>query len=250
MSESRQYPLAFATSRTWAFLSPRMTESPSSPKYMRYPGPKSIFNSCTPSPTGFEFDHVLCCAWMGFQRPLRAICAIVFTALVLPAQYFGERVDIGGRHLYISCSGSGHEGIPTVILLSGGGSDSRAWAPMQPFLSTAAKTCSYDRAGLAKSDRGPANADDQSVVSDLHLLLGASKLHPPFVLVGHSLGGLIARLYATQFPEEVKGIFVDSYSENERRGMSQVITQSGRHPPHPNHCAIARCVQTSSNLAN
>jgi pimeloyl-ACP methyl ester carboxylesterase len=171
-------------------------------------------------------------AWMGFQRHLRTICAVLFTPLALPAQYFGELVDIGGRRLYISCSGSAHEGIPTVILLSGRGSDSRAWAPVQPFVSTAAKTCSYDRAGLAKSDPGPANADGQSVVSDLHKLLGASKLQPPFVLVGHSLGGLIARLYASRFPEEVKGmVFVDSYSENERRRMRQAITQNGGHSP-------------------
>jgi pimeloyl-ACP methyl ester carboxylesterase len=99
-------------------------------------------------------------------------------------------------------------------------------------MSTVAKTCSYDRAGLGKSDKGPAFASGQNVVSDLHRLVIASKLHPPFVLVGHSVGGLIARLYASQFPEEVRGmVLVDSYSENECLRMRQIFIESiGRSP--------------------
>src|SRR5690242_6009564 len=90
----------------------------------------------------------LCCAWMAFPRRSWAICAVLLTPLVLPAQYFGERVDIGGRHLYLSCSGNGQVSMPTVILLSGRGSDSRGWATVQPLVSRTATTCSYDRAGL------------------------------------------------------------------------------------------------------
>ena len=94
-------------------------------------------------------------------------------------------------------------------------------------MSGSAKVCSYDRAGLGKSDRGPANATGLNVVSDLHLLLGAAKIHPPFILVGHSLGGLIARLYASRFPDEVAGVvFVDSYSENERPEMRRIIPEA------------------------
>src|SRR5206468_11639257 len=120
----------------------------------------------------------------------------------------------------------------TVILLSGRGSDSRAWAAVQPLMSTVSKTCSYDRAGLGKSDKGPATATGKNVVSDLNLLLGAANLHPPFVLVGHSVGGLIARLYASQCPGEVSGmVLVDSYSEKERPGMRQIFTEfMGRLP--------------------
>ena len=158
--------------------------------------------------------------------------AVLFNCHLVSAQYFGERVDIGGRHLYLACSGEPNDRIPTVILVSGRGSDASAWTPVQPFIARGAKVCSYDRASLGKSDKGPAHSTGLNVVSDLHLLLTAAKLHPPFVLVGHSVGGLIARLYASQFPGEVPGmVLVDSYSENERPRMRQIFTEFMGRPP-------------------
>jgi pimeloyl-ACP methyl ester carboxylesterase len=168
---------------------------------------------------------------VGF-RHFQLLFAGLFTTSLLFAQYFGERVDIGGRHLYIACSGEPRESTPVVILISGRGSDSIAWALAQPLMPRGVKVCSYDRAGLGKSDKGPPNPTGQNVVSDLHLLLSATNLHPPFVLVGHSVGGLIARLYASQFPDEVSGmVLVDSYSENERSGMRQIFTEFMGRPP-------------------
>jgi pimeloyl-ACP methyl ester carboxylesterase len=168
---------------------------------------------------------------VGFCR-FQLLYAGLFITSLLSAQYLGERVDIGGRHLYIACSGEAKESTPAVILISGRGSDSKAWALAQPLMARGVKVCSYDRAGLGKSDKGPVNPTGQNVVSDLHLLLSATNLHSPFVLVGHSVGGLIARLYASNFPNEVSGmVLVDSYSENERPGMRKIFAEFMGRPP-------------------
>ena len=74
---------------------------------------------------------------------------------VLPAQYFGERVDVGGRYLYMSRSGEAKAGTATVLLISGRGSDSRAWSLVQPILARIAKVCSYDRRRVSSTLRQP-----------------------------------------------------------------------------------------------
>jgi virginiamycin B lyase len=129
-----------------------------------------------------------------------------------PAAY-GRMVDIGGRRLYLECLG---EGSPTVILEGGlSSSASRgiwnvpAWAPqitIQPDLATVTRVCAYDRAGFGLSDPGPTPQTAVSVTSDLHALLHAAGLEPPYVLAGISLGGPIVQVFASRFPDEVVGL--------------------------------------------
>jgi pimeloyl-ACP methyl ester carboxylesterase len=126
----------------------------------------------------------------------------------------GETIDAnfdvgGGRTLHLTCTGSA---APTVILEAGGpGFDSTSWATIQPSIAGIARTCSYDRAFLGKSDPagdGPRTIADS--VDDLHALIGAAGIACPCVFVGTSWGGPIIRLYAGTFPEDVKGlVFVD-----------------------------------------
>ncbi len=117
----------------------------------------------------------------------------------------GSMIDIGnGRELYLECAGTG---APTVILEAADGADSSTWEPVWSDLTKQTRVCRYDRAGLGLSGPAPAAAPiGQGSVDDLHALLIAADLSGPIVLVGHSLGGLIVRLYATQYPADVAGL--------------------------------------------
>jgi pimeloyl-ACP methyl ester carboxylesterase len=121
-------------------------------------------------------------------------------------------VDVGGRKLHLDCTGSGS---PTVIFESGLGEGYYVWSRVQPEVAKTHRACSYDRAGIGFSDPSPAPRSVASLVGDLHLLLGKSGEQPPYILVGHSLGGLLVRRYADRYPDEVAGlVLVDSAHED------------------------------------
>lgn len=128
---------------------------------------------------------------------------------------FDKLVNIGGgRRLQINCSGKNFEGSPTVLLESGAGNDSSVWNRVQPEVAKFTRVCSYDRAGLGSSDPVPAPRTIVALTEDLHSLL--EKVTGPYILVGHSLGGILSRLYASYYPAEVVGmVLVDSAHEDE-----------------------------------
>src|SRR5712691_8205665 len=111
----------------------------------------------------------------------------------------------GGRKMFLSCSGSR---TPTVILEAGADAGTDSWFAVQPWLATTTRVCSYDRANVpgGNSDTTPKPQTAANVVSDLHNLLAAAHVPGPYVLAGHSNGGLFARLYATTYREQVKGL--------------------------------------------
>ena len=111
-------------------------------------------------------------------------------------------VDIGGRSLWLSCEG---EGSPTVVLVHGQGQDLSSLTGAQTATSKKTRTCSYDRAGQGRSDPGPQPQTVQHMIDDLFELLHAAEVKPPYVLVGHSLGGPIVWAAATEHPDEVAG---------------------------------------------
>jgi pimeloyl-ACP methyl ester carboxylesterase len=124
----------------------------------------------------------------------------------------GRLVDVGGYKLHINCSGAGG---PAVVLLHGAGDFSFDWTLVQPGVSRFVQVCSYDRAGVAWSDPGPTPRTMKQDAFELRLLLKNAGIKPPYVLVGHSLGGLVVRVYAEQYPEEVAGVvLVDSTHED------------------------------------
>jgi pimeloyl-ACP methyl ester carboxylesterase len=148
---------------------------------------------------------------------------------------FAELVDIGGgRRMYLACRG---QGSPTVVLESGYGNDSDGWsidAPevpqpqVLPAVAGFTRVCAYDRPGTvgldrSRSDPVPQPRTASAVVADLHALLQAAGVPGPYVLVGHSLGGMFVRLYAHTYPAEVVGlVLVDArpdgyYEPIERR---------------------------------
>lgn len=135
-----------------------------------------------------------------------------------------QLVDVGGRSLYIKCSGDARAGVPVVVLDAGMGNTSETWSLVEPKVSQFARVCSYDRAGMGKSDRAPHSRTSEDIVNDLHNLLGKAGIKPPYVLVGHSFGGMNARLYASEFAKEVVGmVLVDSTHEDESDRMLVVL---------------------------
>jgi pimeloyl-ACP methyl ester carboxylesterase len=117
----------------------------------------------------------------------------------------GVLVDIGGHRLHIRCVGPAGAK-PTVILEAGGGAFSSAWSQVQDLLSGDVRSCAYDRAGSGWSDAGPAPRTMRQEIFELHALLEAASVRGPFVLVGHSIGGLLVRVYADQFGSDVVGV--------------------------------------------
>lgn len=126
----------------------------------------------------------------------------------------GELVDIGGFRLHLNCIG---QGTPTVVMDAGGGAPSIAWGLVPSEIAKFTRVCIYDRAGLGWSDPNlRASRTSQQSVDELHLLLIKAEINPPYILVGHSLGGVNMRLYASQYPEDVVGlVLVDSSHENQ-----------------------------------
>lgn len=121
----------------------------------------------------------------------------------------GELYDIAGRQSHLHCSGVGS---PTIVLESGldlGGS--AGWSNIYPDLAHTSRVCSYDRAGIMWSQSRNAPRDAVTIAAELHALLAAAKEAPPYVMVGHSLGGALIRVFDGRFPGEVVGfVFVDA----------------------------------------
>lgn len=127
---------------------------------------------------------------------------------LLPYAKPGQLVDIGGRRMNLLCTGNGG---PTVILMAGSASWAFTWYKTQPEIAKRTRVCAFDRAGYGFSDPAPQPQILPDTVSDLHAALKAADVPGPYVLVGHSLGGLEARLFAQRWPQEVAGmVLVDS----------------------------------------
>jgi pimeloyl-ACP methyl ester carboxylesterase len=125
----------------------------------------------------------------------------------------GQLVDVGGYKMHINCTG---QGSPTVILAGGSLEYSLFWALVQPEVAGFTRACSYDRAGYGWSESSPRPRTATIMVEELHTLLTNGKIEGPYVLVGHSLGGMMMRVYAQKYPDEVAGlVLVDSLHEEQ-----------------------------------
>lgn len=137
----------------------------------------------------------------------------------------GRLVDIGGRKLHLHCTG---KGTPTVIVENGSSSFSIGWYFVQEQVSKFTQICTYDRAGFAWSDRGPAINTVEQTMDDLHLLLRAASIAPPYILVGHSIGGMYIRAYQRRYPADVVGmVLVDATPEEDLGYRVNGVDKSG-----------------------
>jgi pimeloyl-ACP methyl ester carboxylesterase len=129
----------------------------------------------------------------------------------------GELVSIGGHKIHFLCSGSGS---PTVVVETGLGDFSTDWSLVQSQVEKFTRICTYDRAGYAWSEPGPMPRTFDQLHLELHEGLRALGERGPFVLVGHSFGGLVVRHYPSAYPKEVVGIvLVDTVHEDQHIPM-------------------------------
>ncbi len=120
----------------------------------------------------------------------------------------GQLVDVGPYRLHLECTGSRG---PTVILEPGGGGSAATMGWIAPAVARDSRVCVYDRAGRGWSDPAASPPDGAQIATDLHRLLDRAHVPGPYVLAGHSFGGLYVRTYAAKYPEEVAGlVLVDS----------------------------------------
>jgi pimeloyl-ACP methyl ester carboxylesterase len=115
----------------------------------------------------------------------------------------GRLLDIGGPRLHLLESGVGR---PSVILEAGIGASCLNWTTVQAELARFTRVCSYDRAGLGWSDPARSPRTIVNAIEELHALLTAARIQPPFILTGHSFGGLLVRCYAVRYPDQVAGL--------------------------------------------
>jgi len=125
----------------------------------------------------------------------------------------GQLVDVGGYKMHLYCTG---EGSPTVILEAGLNDFYVSWAKVQPEVSKSVRVCSYDRAGLGWSEASPRARTSEVMAEELHTLLTNADVESPYILVGHSFGGINVRSFAQKYPDEVVGmVLVDSAHEGQ-----------------------------------
>jgi pimeloyl-ACP methyl ester carboxylesterase len=159
-------------------------------------------------------------AWRRTRRVL-LIVALVIASLALTGFLYqsigsavdaasypapGKLIDVGGYRLHLYCTGTERPGSPTVILDEGLGATSLGWSKVQPGVASFTRVCSYDRAGYGWSDTGPLPRTAGRMVTELHTLLARAGIAGPYVLVGHSYGGLIMQLYTYTYPQQVAGL--------------------------------------------
>ena len=148
-----------------------------------------------------------------------AIACLLEGVMGTRAVHAQELVDVGGRHLEIVRSGHGR---PTVVFESGI-TDLRIWSGIQPRVAAFAATVSYSHSGIGRSQPSQGSRAPDRVVQELHDLLGRAGARPPYVLVGHSMGGLYARLFAIRYPSEVSGlVLVDGAHERQVREFTRL----------------------------
>lgn len=163
-----------------------------------------------------------------WTKPIMAgllILILVLTAFTYTAGAFAKRqlarqnlppgqlTNIGDYNMHIYCTG---EGSPTVILEAGLNDFFVSWSKIQPGVAKVTRVCSYDRAGLGWSEASPFPRTSKVMVEELHTLLKNTGIEGPYILVGHSFGGINIRLFARQYPDEVIGlVLVDSAHEQQ-----------------------------------
>jgi pimeloyl-ACP methyl ester carboxylesterase len=178
-------------------------------------------------------------AWLSLALTLAALAGAPFSAAyaaepsAAPGDVAGPIEIAAGRRLYLECRGAG---APTVVLEAGLRNRADIWSTppdsgqaVMPAVAAFTRVCAYDRPGttlgtdqLSRSDPVAMPRTAADTVADLHALLAAAAIPPPYVMVGHSTGGLIIRLYASTYPKEIAGlVLVDAIAEGVQTAMTQ-----------------------------
>jgi pimeloyl-ACP methyl ester carboxylesterase len=165
--------------------------------------------------------------WKGIRRILKTALLVLLVLIAMGLSFeqvmqagdatrypaLGQVYLVDGYEMHLRCMG---EGSPTVVFIGGAAALSYQDAPMQGRVSTSTRACIYDRAGYLWSEARPEPRTAWQLMVELHCLLETAGIEPPYVLVGSSNGGIYARAYAYQYPDEVVGmVLVDARLETE-----------------------------------
>ena len=152
------------------------------------------------------------------------------TLLTAAPQVSDVTVHSGGTDVRTRCIGSRSPGGPLVVLEAGGGDGLDTWSSVQASIAEFARACAYDRPTLIRNGAGPrASSSPGDVVQTLHDVLSALGELPPYVMVGHSYGGMIVRLYATNHPTDVVGfVLIDSSHEDQLTRFEAIDPNTAR----------------------
>lgn len=146
--------------------------------------------------------------------PRRVGRRVEYTWLLLT----GHLINVDGHRIELKCSGVGS---PTVVMDSGLSMTMETWGRVPADVAGFTRVCTYNRAGLGYSDAGPKPRTSKVIVKELDALLVKAGVSGPYVLVGHSVGGLNVRLYASEHPEKVVGmVLIDASDENEYQRLA------------------------------
>lgn len=176
-------------------------------------------------------------------------------------------VSISDYQIHIKDTGCGE---PTVIIEAGLGSDLDDYDTLQKAITPLTRVVSYDRPGLGQSTQSPNPRTLPNYINELRLLLIKEEILPPYILVGHSLGGLIIRYYAYKYPDEVAGLvlidcipddwfnyLMSTHSKEEMEALNQVIDPELNNSEgvikdewqeFQNNCDLVNGVQISKNI--
>lgn len=154
----------------------------------------------------------------GSPGSLRLVLAVLFGGAVIvaadapgpsPRQDIAPRsdtmVDVGGRRLHARVFGRGS---PPVVLISGFRAPQEYWAPILPAIAGLTTVVTYDRAGYGKSELGTKSADGRQAMRELKVLLESIGIEEPVLVIGHSLGGRMAQIFASLFPDDTSGLIL------------------------------------------
>jgi pimeloyl-ACP methyl ester carboxylesterase len=196
-------------------------------------------------------------------------CKIFFVALVVSSSAYGAEenpkntkviddpaythaqrlVEVEhGRRLNLYCLGKGS---PTVVFESGLTDETDVWALVQPAIAIHTRACSYDRAGVGYSDPGRRENSSANIADDLHRLLAAASIKPPYILVGHSTGGMHVRLFADKYLSEVVGMVLidpshEDWWERAWKLNSLQLSREQYFPDEPEFQRQRKCVKAAA----
>jgi pimeloyl-ACP methyl ester carboxylesterase len=115
----------------------------------------------------------------------------------------GRLIDVGGHRLHVDCAGTGS---PAVVFDAALGASSLSWSLVRPEVARLTRACAYDRAGFGWSDAGPLPRTAERIAGELRQALEGAGVPPPYVLVGHSFGALVIRIFAARHRTDTAGL--------------------------------------------